>query len=144
MHVKIAAGARDMLGHLTTHIQKANPWYWIAAPAQVALRQVLIVCRVCASLVSWEDAVQTSLVYAALVLSALLLAAFANSLALLLRVVLHLAGAYLPADVFARHQRLVGNEVLMVSGSDVHGTPITVRADDEGVISLHRRGLRSD
>ncbi|MEM9200140.1 MAG: methionine--tRNA ligase [Actinomycetota bacterium] len=45
----------------------------------------------------------------------------------------HLAGAYLPADVFARHQRMVGNEVLMVSGSDVHGTPITVRADDEGV-----------
>ncbi len=45
----------------------------------------------------------------------------------------HLAGAYLPADVFARYQRLAGNEVLMVSGSDVHGTPITVRADDEGV-----------
>ena len=45
----------------------------------------------------------------------------------------HISGAYLPADVFARHQRLVGNEVLMVSGSDVHGTPITVRADDEGV-----------
>ncbi len=45
----------------------------------------------------------------------------------------HLAGAYLPADVFARHQRIVGNEVLMVSGSDVHGTPITVRADAEGV-----------
>ncbi len=45
----------------------------------------------------------------------------------------HLAGAYLPADVFARHQRIVGNEVLMVSGSDVHGTPITVRADTEGV-----------
>lgn len=45
----------------------------------------------------------------------------------------HLAGAYLPADVFARHQRIVGNEVLMVSGSDVHGTPITVRADSEGV-----------
>ena len=45
----------------------------------------------------------------------------------------HLAGAYLPADVFARHQRIVGNEVLMVSGSDVHGTPITVRADEEGV-----------
>lgn len=45
----------------------------------------------------------------------------------------HLAGAYLPADVFARHQRQVGNEVLMVSGSDVHGTPITVRADAEGV-----------
>ncbi len=45
----------------------------------------------------------------------------------------HLAGAYLPADVFARHQRMKGNEVLMVSGSDVHGTPITVRADAEGV-----------
>ena len=45
----------------------------------------------------------------------------------------HLAGAYLPADVFARHQRIVGNEVLMVSGSDVHGTPITVRAESEGV-----------
>ena len=45
----------------------------------------------------------------------------------------HLAGAYLPADIFARHQRLVGNRVLMVSGSDVHGTPITVRADAEGV-----------
>ena len=44
----------------------------------------------------------------------------------------HLAGAYLPADVFARYQRLVGNDVLMVSGSDVHGTPITVRADAEG------------
>ena len=45
----------------------------------------------------------------------------------------HLAGAYLPADVYARHQRLVGNRVLMVSGSDVHGTPITVRADAEDV-----------
>ncbi len=45
----------------------------------------------------------------------------------------HLAGAYLPADIFARYQRLAGNEVLMVSGSDVHGTPITVRADSEGV-----------
>ncbi len=45
----------------------------------------------------------------------------------------HLSGAYLPADVFARHQRIVGNDVLMVSGSDVHGTPITVRAESEGV-----------
>lgn len=45
----------------------------------------------------------------------------------------HLAGAYLPADVYARFQRLRGNRVLMVSGSDVHGTPITVRADSEGV-----------
>jgi methionyl-tRNA synthetase len=45
----------------------------------------------------------------------------------------HLAGAYLPADIFARYHRLRGNRVLMVSGSDVHGTPITVRADAEGV-----------
>jgi len=45
----------------------------------------------------------------------------------------HLAGAYLPADIFARYHRLIGNDVAMVSGSDVHGTPITVRADAEGV-----------
>ncbi len=45
----------------------------------------------------------------------------------------HIAGAYLPADIFARYHRLAGNDVLMVSGSDVHGTPITVRADEEGV-----------
>ncbi|MGI9598178.1 MAG: methionine--tRNA ligase, partial [Acidimicrobiales bacterium] len=45
----------------------------------------------------------------------------------------HLSGAYLPADIFARHQRAIGNDVLMVSGSDVHGTPITVRAEAEGV-----------
>jgi methionyl-tRNA synthetase len=43
------------------------------------------------------------------------------------------AGAYLPADIFARYQRLAGNEVAMVSGSDCHGTPITVAADREGV-----------
>ena len=45
----------------------------------------------------------------------------------------HIAGAYLPADVFARYHRLKGNDVLMVSGSDQHGTPITVRAEQEGV-----------
>ena len=45
----------------------------------------------------------------------------------------HIGGAYLPADIFARYHRTVGNKVLMVSGSDVHGTPITVRADAEGV-----------
>ncbi|HTT26346.1 MAG TPA: methionine--tRNA ligase [Thermoplasmata archaeon] len=44
----------------------------------------------------------------------------------------HLAGAYLPGDTFARFHRLRGNEVLMVSGSDMHGTPIAVRADQEG------------
>jgi methionyl-tRNA synthetase len=45
----------------------------------------------------------------------------------------HLAGAYLPADVFARYHRIAGDAVLMVSGSDAHGTPITVRAETEGV-----------
>jgi len=45
----------------------------------------------------------------------------------------HLAGAYLPADVFARFNRMIGNEVLMVSGSDCHGAPITMRADTEGL-----------
>ncbi len=43
------------------------------------------------------------------------------------------AGAYLPPDIFARYHRLQGNQVLMVSGSDQHGTPITVRAEQEGV-----------
>ncbi|MDP2953031.1 MAG: methionine--tRNA ligase, partial [Chloroflexota bacterium] len=44
----------------------------------------------------------------------------------------HIAGAYLPADIFARYHRLKGNQVLMVSGSDCHGTPITLRAEEEG------------
>jgi methionyl-tRNA synthetase len=43
-----------------------------------------------------------------------------------------IAGAYLPADIFARYHRLVGNDVLMVSGSDQHGTPITIKAEQEG------------
>lgn len=45
----------------------------------------------------------------------------------------HLAGTYLPADIFARYHRLKGNHVLMVSGSDSHGTPISVEADKRGV-----------
>ena len=44
----------------------------------------------------------------------------------------HVAGAYLPADIFARYHRLKGNRVVMVSGSDAHGTPIVVRAEKEG------------
>lgn len=43
-----------------------------------------------------------------------------------------IVGAYLPADIFARYHRAKGNRVLMVSGSDQHGTPITVRAEKEG------------
>jgi methionyl-tRNA synthetase len=46
----------------------------------------------------------------------------------------HIAGAYLPPDIFARYHRAKGNEVLMVSGSDQHGTPITIRAEQEGKI----------
>jgi len=48
----------------------------------------------------------------------------------------HIGGAYLPADIFARYHRIIGNNVLMVSGSDAHGTPITVRADEEGVTPI--------
>jgi methionyl-tRNA synthetase len=43
-----------------------------------------------------------------------------------------IAGAYLPADIFARYHRLKGNIVLMVSGSDQHGTPVTIKAEQEG------------
>ena len=48
----------------------------------------------------------------------------------------NLTGSYLPADIFARYQRLKGRKVLMVSGSDSHGTPITVRADAEHTTPL--------
>ena len=41
----------------------------------------------------------------------------------------HVAGCYLPADIFARYHRLKGNRVLMVSGSDAHGTPVTITAE---------------
>ncbi|MFH1639995.1 MAG: methionine--tRNA ligase [Chloroflexota bacterium] len=45
----------------------------------------------------------------------------------------HVAGAYLPADIFARYHRTRGDKVLMVSGSDEHGTPITLKAEQEGI-----------
>ena len=45
----------------------------------------------------------------------------------------HVAGTYLPADIFARYHRLRGNDVLMVSGSDAHGTPVTLEAEKRGV-----------
>ncbi len=45
----------------------------------------------------------------------------------------HVAGFGVPSDIFARYQRLRGNRVLMVSGTDEHGTPITVAADAEGI-----------
>ncbi len=61
----------------------------------------------------------------------------------------HVAGAYLPPDIFARYHRLRGNRVLMVSGSDSHGTPITVKAAEMGVSPrevfehYHRRFLEN-
>jgi len=48
----------------------------------------------------------------------------------------NMTGAYLPADIFARFQRMMGRDVLMVSGTDAHGTPITVRADAENTSPL--------
>ena len=45
----------------------------------------------------------------------------------------HFAGCFLPGDIFARYQRMAGSNVLMVSGSDQHGTPITVSAEAEGI-----------
>src|SRR6266700_2515077 len=58
-----------------------------------------------------------------------------------------IVGAYLPADTFARYHRLAGNHVLMVSGSDEHGTPILVDAERQGisprdfVANYHKLGL---
>jgi methionyl-tRNA synthetase len=45
----------------------------------------------------------------------------------------HVAGFGVPSDIFARYHRLRGNRVLMVSGTDEHGTPITIAAEREGV-----------
>lgn len=61
----------------------------------------------------------------------------------------HIAGAYLPADIFARYHRLRGNHVLMVSGSDSHGTPILIEAEKRGITpralfeGYHRRFLEA-
>ena len=48
----------------------------------------------------------------------------------------NIVGSHLPADIFARYHRLRGDEVLMVSGTDSHGTPVTVRADAEQTTPL--------
>lgn len=59
----------------------------------------------------------------------------------------HMAGCYLPPDIFARYHRLKGNKVLMVSGSDMHGTPITVTAQQEGKtpeeVAMHYHAINS-
>ena len=45
----------------------------------------------------------------------------------------HLAGVYIPADIYARYLRLQGRPVTMIGGSDEHGVPITLKARKEGV-----------
>jgi len=45
----------------------------------------------------------------------------------------HLAGAYLPADIHTRYRRLNGDDVIYICGSDEHGVPVTIRAEQEGV-----------
>ena len=45
----------------------------------------------------------------------------------------HLAGVYVPADIYVRYLRLKGEEVLFIGGSDEHGVPITIKARKEGV-----------
>ena len=45
----------------------------------------------------------------------------------------HLAGVYVPADIYARYLRLTGNDVILIGGSDEHGVPITIKAKKEGI-----------
>ena len=48
----------------------------------------------------------------------------------------NVTGSHLPGDIYARYHRLRGNRVVMVSGSDSHGTPVTVKAEEMGCSSL--------
>ena len=45
----------------------------------------------------------------------------------------HLAGVYIPADIYARYLRLQGRDVVFICGSDEHGVPITIKAKKEGI-----------
>ena len=45
----------------------------------------------------------------------------------------HLAGVYVPADIYVRYLRLKGCDVLFIGGSDEHGVPVTIRAKKEGI-----------
>ena len=45
----------------------------------------------------------------------------------------HLAGVYVPADIFVRYLRLKGEDVVFIGGSDEHGVPITIKARQQGV-----------
>jgi len=64
----------------------------------------------------------------------------------------HAVSTFIPADIFARYHRMKGDQVLMVGGSDMHGTPVTVRAEEEGVSpaviahryhELHRQNIEA-
>ena len=46
----------------------------------------------------------------------------------------NIAGNFLPADIYSRFKRITGNEVLMVSGGDVHGTPTLIKAEKEEIL----------
>ena len=61
------------------------------------------------------------------------LRAFAEHLGVSPRHIGHVSGFGVPSDVFSRYMRMAGHDVLMVSGTDEHGTPIQVQADAEGV-----------
>ena len=56
----------------------------------------------------------------------------------------HVAGFGVPSDVFSRYMRMAGHDVLMVSGTDEHGTPILVQAEKEGVAPRDRRPVQPD
>ena len=45
----------------------------------------------------------------------------------------HIAGAYLPADIYVRFNKLMSRDVLYICGTDEHGVPITIRAEQEGI-----------
>ena len=45
----------------------------------------------------------------------------------------HLAGCYIPADIYVRYLRAIGADVKFISGTDEHGVPITIRAQKEGI-----------
>ncbi|MEI6651860.1 MAG: class I tRNA ligase family protein, partial [Chlorobiaceae bacterium] len=45
----------------------------------------------------------------------------------------HLAGVYLPADMYVRYKRLKGEDIIHIGGSDEHGVPITITAEKEGI-----------
>ncbi len=60
----------------------------------------------------------------------------------------HLAGVYVPADIYARYLRLKGEEVLLIGGSDEHGVPITIKAKKRSYatgysrqVSRHHQGF---